>query len=276
MSTDAEFRTWGGGVSAAIAAVGLVKTADTGQINWTTVLTPPGASTYQGYEIWRFNDSVQATAPIFFKLEYGSGSTTGRPAFRLTVGKGSDGAGTLTSVLLPATVIAAGGTSSTASNWHISSGDGSMIGVAPAVGFFNSLSLPLFFAVERSRNNAGAATGTSVMVATSLGSVAPVVKMINYAIGYTVTPSSFPAAVPTGASTPGVGAGGNTPLFTGICTDGMGNFWQPRSFLVGHSAEIGQLTQMTVPGYGVYLFHTGFGLFSSHALAQHCGAMAWF
>lgn len=95
-TTNAEFRAWGLAVSTALGAIGLTQTSDTGQINWTTVATPAGASASQGYEIWRFNDTLQATKPLFFKIEYGSGGAATSPAIWMTVGAGSDGAGTIT------------------------------------------------------------------------------------------------------------------------------------------------------------------------------------
>lgn len=96
-NTNAGFRAWGSGISAAFATVGLVKTTDTGQIDWATVAAPPTASTSQGYEVWRFNDTLQATKPIYLKVEYGTGATTASPEMWATVGTGTDGAGTLTS-----------------------------------------------------------------------------------------------------------------------------------------------------------------------------------
>lgn len=94
-TSDATFRAWGSALSAALAAVGLTQTADTGQINWTTV-TRPGTNTAAGYEIWRFNDTLQGTAPIFIKLEYGTNSTATGPQVWITVGTGSNGSGTIT------------------------------------------------------------------------------------------------------------------------------------------------------------------------------------
>lgn len=94
-TTDANFRAWGSEISARLAAIGLVQTADTGQINWTTV-TRPGTNTAAGYEIWRFNDSLQGSAPIFLKVEYGTGSGATSPGMWLTVGTGSNGSGTIT------------------------------------------------------------------------------------------------------------------------------------------------------------------------------------
>jgi hypothetical protein len=97
-SSDANFRAWGSAVSAKLASMGLVQTSDTGQINWATVLAPLATNTVQGYEIWRFNDTLQATAPVYFKLEYGSSTAAANPGLWFQIGSGSNGAGTLTGV----------------------------------------------------------------------------------------------------------------------------------------------------------------------------------
>lgn len=96
-TTDAEFRAWGSQLSAQLTAIGLTKTADTGQIDFTTVLRP-GANIAAGYEIWRFNDTLQGARPIYFKIEYGTASTTTNPNIWITIGTGSNGAGTITNI----------------------------------------------------------------------------------------------------------------------------------------------------------------------------------
>jgi hypothetical protein len=93
-NSDATFRAWGLEFSTYLAAVGLVQTADTGQINWATVTYLAGSGD-QGYEVWRFNDAMQATAPIFLKFYYGSNGA-GNPRIRIEFGTGSNGSGTLT------------------------------------------------------------------------------------------------------------------------------------------------------------------------------------
>lgn len=95
-SSDANFRAWGSYLASKLLAGGMVQTADTGQINWVTVLTPAGVSTYAGYEIWRFNDTLQTTFPVYFKIEYGEGSNVDGPAVRVRFGTGSDGVGNIT------------------------------------------------------------------------------------------------------------------------------------------------------------------------------------
>jgi hypothetical protein len=95
--SDVNFRAWGSAISAAIAAVGLVQTSDTGQINWTTVSTPNNINQSRGYEIWKFNDALQATRPVFIRLDYGSGPyDLPNPQMWLTIGTATNGAGTIT------------------------------------------------------------------------------------------------------------------------------------------------------------------------------------
>jgi hypothetical protein len=95
-SGDADFRTWVQGIHNALASFAdLTQTADTGQINPATVTRPGTINTTGGYEIWRFNDALQATVPVFFRLEYGTGGALDRPGMWVTVGGSSNGTGTI-------------------------------------------------------------------------------------------------------------------------------------------------------------------------------------
>lgn len=97
-STNAQFRAWISDVISQLTAVGLTQTSDTGQINTSTVTIPSSASTSAGYTIWKFNDTLQSTSPIFIKLEFGTGSSgTSNPLMWATVGLGTNGAGTINS-----------------------------------------------------------------------------------------------------------------------------------------------------------------------------------
>lgn len=96
-NTDADFRAWGSGVSAAIQALGWVQTADTGQIDWLTVLKPTGYAQKMGCEVYRPTDALQASAPWFVRFDYGSSpNAPSRPGLFVRFGSGTDGAGTLT------------------------------------------------------------------------------------------------------------------------------------------------------------------------------------
>lgn len=94
-SSDAGFRNWGSEFSGKAAACGMVQTADTGQINWTTITRGATINTAVGYEIWRLSSSN-----LYFKVEYGTGSVTlTSPSMWMTIGTGSNGSGTLTGQL---------------------------------------------------------------------------------------------------------------------------------------------------------------------------------
>jgi hypothetical protein len=162
-TTDAMFRLWGASVGPALSAIGLVQTSDTGQINWTTVLAPITTNQYRGYEIWRLNDSLQGSAPVFFKIEYGSSSAAASPSLRITVGKGSDGAGTITNQIVQITTGFAGASSITFSYASSSSGGaGFSLYLAP---FNPSGQTSPAFSFERSLDSAGNPTTEGVMIA---------------------------------------------------------------------------------------------------------------
>lgn len=162
-STDANFRAWGKAISDAFAALGLVKTADTGQIDWATVSKPAGASTMQGYEIWRFNDALQASSPIYFKIQYGSNTgSAANPCLKLVVGQSSDGAGTVTGTLSTENTFGSGGASSTTAYSCFFSSDGGRINVALFSGGGNSV--PFGFYIERVKDDNGLPTVSGVNI----------------------------------------------------------------------------------------------------------------
>jgi hypothetical protein len=204
-TSDANFRAWGSGIAASLVAAGLVQTSDTGQINWTTVSrgANPGTSveSIYGYEIYRFNDALQATKPVFIKVEYGvlwsvtSGGATATPSqsvIYITVGTSTNGAGTVNSAVITSrnryiggTVFGGSGGSSPVSPFGAASasspcytcGDGSS--VAQALGITNNAqpiytgtavfspdysSLPAYLLIERSRNADGTANGDGLIV----------------------------------------------------------------------------------------------------------------
>jgi hypothetical protein len=98
--TAAHFRAWATVISGAFSSGGMIQTSDTGQINLTTVAAPGAINTAMGYEIWRFADTLQATKPVFIKIEYGSGGTSAsNPGIWLTIGTASDGAGNITGTI---------------------------------------------------------------------------------------------------------------------------------------------------------------------------------
>lgn len=174
-ATDAQFRAWGSALSAALATVGMVKVATAGQIDWSTVAAPTTNKTIQGFEIWRFNDDLQATHPIYVKLEYGSSFwSTAAPGLAVTIGKGASGAD-ITDVLVAQTYVSDGTTTATQASSstpmeHIvaTCSGGACLVIVMCAADASVYGSPVVI-IERSRDNAGAATGDGLVFACSMG-----------------------------------------------------------------------------------------------------------
>ena len=99
--TDADFRAWAQGLVDTLKGMtsAIIQTSDTGQLADPVVATRPAAGAAAGYLIFRTNDSMHSANPVYFKIEFGSASG-GQiiPTMWLTVGSGTDGAGTITGI----------------------------------------------------------------------------------------------------------------------------------------------------------------------------------
>ncbi len=101
MNYPTQFASSMSAIAATFATVGLVQTADTGQINFAALpggFVAPYNDNY-GYQIWRFADTLQGTAPWFIKVWYGTiNAGGGNPGawFAFQVGTATDGAGNFT------------------------------------------------------------------------------------------------------------------------------------------------------------------------------------
>lgn len=175
ITSDAEFRAFVAGYRAALTAAGFVRTSDTGQIDPTTVVKPASPSGIAGYEIWRFNDTAQATKPIFFKLEYAVASSVNRYSFWITVGTGSNGSGTITGILVARGSLTVTGSSALAADTWVSGGDGYLasgilVGTAQI-----SNSGSMGWMIERLRDASGvpdiSSTGAGIVVARTSSTV---------------------------------------------------------------------------------------------------------
>jgi len=158
-ATDAQFRGWGKGISDSLQAVGIVKTADSGQIDWATVAAPTAINTRMGYEIYRFNDTLQSTAPVFIKLSFGSGSTSSNPSLWISVGTGSNGSGTLTGEILPEQQNYTGATVTATTHYVSGSSNRFVIAIQGT-----SSSAQIILTVERTHNSSGSDTSSGIMV----------------------------------------------------------------------------------------------------------------
>ena len=177
-ANDAGFRTWGKAISDGIAAVGLVKVAVTGAVDWATAVrgsTATANGAPWAFEVWRFDDALQPTHPVFIKIEYGGSNWStvadSAPAIWVTVSRGVNASGAPTNVLAPRRTCQsyAGNESPPTSRNSIEpifvSSDGSSICVSPRVSTTGSTHAPAFV-VDRSRDNAGTPTSAGGVVLT--------------------------------------------------------------------------------------------------------------
>lgn len=143
-------------------ALGWTQTADTGQINLATTTRPLAAGTLVGYEVWRMNDALQATKPVFARVEYRSGGGT-QHQFLLAIllGTGSDGAGNITGSLRAA-IYAGGGNNSITDMQCFGSAASNRITLA--MGLSGSTSTTLALALERTKDSTGADTGDGLIM----------------------------------------------------------------------------------------------------------------
>jgi hypothetical protein len=166
-STTANFKSWAQSISTAFSTFGWLQSSDTGQVNWSTISSPPGSGAYV-YEIWQPNDGV---SPNFYvKMEYGNWSgSSNSPSIRITVGVSTNGAGTITGTYIMGPLYTAfqnaiSVNSSTTYACYYSGAAGRIsVLLWPSQGGND----PQAFAIERSLNSSGTYTGAYVTVVAS-------------------------------------------------------------------------------------------------------------
>lgn len=152
VDTLAHFKTWAKGISDALAAIGWVKTGDSGQVDFSTIVSLPGSNTTV-YEIWNAADAKQSDCPIFLRIDYGNTGGS-NPKIIFTAGTGSDGAGTITGNVADAMSYTFDPNTTTYQCWV--TGDTSWAGIMMFPSAFNDdSSIPFAMQIERSHAEDG-------------------------------------------------------------------------------------------------------------------------
>ena len=235
-TTDAGFRDWGSALSAQLGLM-LTRVVTSNDIDWLTVVAPTTYNQMKGFEVYRFNDAAQATHPLFFKIEYGAGTSAAiAMGIRLTLAKDCDAAGVLSGILLVPTIINGASTSnSSAQTSYISSSDSH---------FSWALCVPLSTAIggalviERAVNSNGSINGDGLWVSYKLHNQNSL-QWNNVFIAYTAGSANtlsnagvFPTPlVLTSGQT--MANGTVTPYFPAACLAPNGLYWIPRAALGG-------------------------------------------
>lgn len=209
--SDATFREWGLDLRTRMVAAGLVNTADTGQINFASVVRA-GTNANAGYDIFRFADTQQATAPIYIRVDYGTGSSTTAPRVQFTIGTGTNGAGTVTGTALTISRpfhSSAVQTTDTLRNSYICVVDG-FLGIFWKAGSSNTIG---FLAVCRTIDASGVATATGAMVVWGGGIASSVTA--TQALRFAATAQAFPAQTAVSLTALGLNPQGATSTAVG-------------------------------------------------------------
>lgn len=177
--TETQMRQFLGGMKQGMLDAGFIQTADTGQMDPETIEYSTTTTGALGYLVFRFDDALQATHPVFFKLEFNpsgyAASSIGAGPFTVTVGRGSDGGGGILSQFF-----ATSGNATYASSYHSAELDLDHVAASGPgwaalltcvsdnrISSGTSWKNPNLFIIERSRNTAGELTGDGLMVLTS-------------------------------------------------------------------------------------------------------------
>jgi hypothetical protein len=164
--TNAHFQGWAQFFEDTLVTTGgWVVTADTGQ-TLPSALAIPAGNVKAGYRIYRMADALQATSPVFMRIDFGASANSVVPGFWVTIGTGSNGSGTITGILFNGGVVgtptvANSGNSVTALNSYGSASTGRAT-MAIGVGTNNATSL--IFCIERTKDSLGADTGDGLLL----------------------------------------------------------------------------------------------------------------
>lgn len=165
-SDEAALRTRAQGIFDAFIACGWRQTDDTGQAVPSELTFPGTVSTVAGYGVFRLDDALQATTPVFTRMEFfRSASTNTGMVLRVEVGSATDGAGNIVGRQYSAAARELHGAGGTGLSEYLcyASGDGSSFNLVMYEGFQRCSML----AIERSRSASGIPTGESILVAAS-------------------------------------------------------------------------------------------------------------
>lgn len=230
------FVTTGQNLSAALSAVA-VRVNTTGDIDWGTVVAPAGAGSYRGFEVFRIDDTLHATHPLYLKFEYGASNLANNSyGLRLTVSKAVDGAGVQTGILFGPVEIMLATNDTTPRNSYASNGGNSGLALAMVPSASQGGSV---FLLERARDSVGNIIGDAFYLGYKTAMTSQWVnRFYDYALGTYNNIAGGIGCVPLSLSVDVSLANATiTPYFPVACISPGGTYWIPRIVLVGARAD---------------------------------------
>jgi len=209
--SQAEFQAAYNLIANVLQAAGITKVVDAGQVDVATMNFPGVNNTVAGYEMRQFTDALQATAPVYIKLEPGRGAAATTMCIYITIGTGQDGAGNITGTTLYARDqrLLNGGVTTTIAS-VVSAGTNRFIWNIPS----NVVSI---FSLERTRDQTTLlpdARGIRYVTQYNGTWVFKVQLFTGTSPAAEATPPCFPSTVQTTAGEAGTGKVGLLPVHT--------------------------------------------------------------
>jgi len=85
-NSGSNFQLWTTFIHNQITGSGFTYLPITGDIDLTTATASANVNTKTGFKLYAFNDALQATTPIYFRLDFGTGAAALRPSIWITAG----------------------------------------------------------------------------------------------------------------------------------------------------------------------------------------------
>lgn len=264
-TSSADLQAWATEIDTNLVTnCGLTNTTDTGQTATGSLTYSATLNSVAGFRVYKFNDTLQATSPIFIKMEFGTGaSSSTAPAITVTVGSSTNGAGTITGIAGTRVSCTYGSApNSTVSNnvsrycYNTTQG---VLGFQFKIGNQNTGSaftaiggLHIFRSVDAS----GAPTSVSALILSNnlsnLGTSAsgPFMQGLGYSLTTTFPPTASTtqwATIPLNAATTLAGTNGQVfPAFQWAPTSSTPPYGITNAYALGVNAEIPMNVTVTV------------------------------
>lgn len=250
-TSDATWVTFASAVSSALTTAGFIKTSDTGQVTWASQ-TRASATLGVYYEIRKFTDAAQGSNPFFVRIDYYVTSSV--PLIAITVGTGTNGAGTINANASQVITVFDHQTTSTFSGYlrYDTSSIQLAFGQSASV---TDTACGSFFSISRTVDTTGAYNATGVNILVACSPVASTMKTQfvsasgNNPASATQAPvTNFPAL---SSSTTTTIFGANWGLFPAYPNTGpLGNPDPSAFFFSNQVLAKGNLQQITISMYG--------------------------
>lgn len=249
-NTDANFRLWTKGVHDSIIALGWTQTADTGQINFATVLTPAALNTFQGYSVYAMADALQASYPCYLRIDWGSGTgAVSAPAMKVQIATGTNGAGTLTGNIVTQHNINCVNASETNLTACYFSGTTSRLTM---VLWPNAITSPtiqiLYLNIERSLDSSGVETNTGIGFRAGFGTGSTSVQQFMPNVGLGAVPAQETKWLAFGSNASAQSAGQNLSSISGL-RQAYGPLLNPELGFMVCSSQFANFANVTISRY---------------------------